>query len=251
MSSSPSTTATSQTAKGKTISLDGLMMLAIFVFSAAIFLGLFIDSAPLVYATGAILTVITIAFVLRNLKHPARMAGADENERTRNLLHRIFLLLYVQFCYYWGTLAAGMYTNFYYVIPNSLQPNFGSIFFEVLLAPDLFVHVIMALLSTSMSIPVIYLARTVGLRDVVRLHVIAPLFRVVGFVMGPLFLFYGTTVVNLDASASMASLIMATVFGVAVFLTLLSRVFIVREDVRLKSAAVASQVTRLTMGRGQ
>ena len=214
------------------------MMLVIFAFSGFIFLGLGIQSRLMVYGTGALLIVVTIAFALRNARTLRSVQGSSDSEKTRDTLHRLFLLLYVQYAYYWGTFAAGMYTNYYFVIPGNLQPTVGSIVAEVLMAPDLFTHVLMAILSTSMSVPVIYLSRGIKLRDVTLLHAAAICVRTVGFFMGPLFIYYGTTSVSIVFSGSVASLIMVSVFGIAVFLTLLSRIFIVREDVRLKSVAI-------------
>lgn len=239
-------TVSDQTSKGR-LSLNALMMLVLFAFSGLIFLGLGIRASLVVYGIGAILLVTTIAFVLYNVRRPAEV-GVSENEKTRDTLHHLFLLLYVQFCYYWGTFAAGMYTNYYYVIPRNLQPTLVSIVSDVILAPDLFTHVLMAILSTSMSIPVIYLARKVRLKNVVSLHAAAIGVRSIGFVMGPLFLFSSTFAINNLSIASPASLTMASVFAVAVFLTLLSRIFIVREDVRLKSAEVLQRSIQLSRG---
>ncbi|MDG6917780.1 MAG: hypothetical protein JRM85_09335 [Nitrososphaerota archaeon] len=221
------------------IGVDAAMMLIIFAFSGFIFLGLGIQSRLLVYGTGAVLIAITIAFALRNARTLRGVEGGADSEKTRDTLHRLFLLLYVQYAYYWGTFAAGMFTNYYFAVPGSLQPTLVQIVTEVIMAPDLFTHVLMAILSTSMSIPVIYLARRIRLRDVTRLHVAAICVRIVGFFMGPLYIYYNTSPVSIVFSGSVASLTMVSVFGVAVFLTLLSRIFIVREDVRLKSMAVA------------
>lgn len=231
--------------KLSSIGPDAAMMLVIFVFSGVIFLGLGLQSPLVVYATGGILIVTTIAFDLRNARRGGAGEGEFDNEKTRGTLHRLFLLLYVQYAYYWGTFAAGMYTNYYYAIPQSLQPTLGGIVSEVVMAPDLFTHVLMALLSTSMSIPVIYLSRGVKLKDVTWLHLGAISARTVGFFMGPLFLYYGTAPIGFVDGGNIASLIMASVFGIAVFLTLLSRIFIVREDVRLKSVAAAQPGLRL------
>ena len=73
-------------------------------------------------------------------------------------------------------------------------------------------------------------------------------FRLIGFVMGPLYIYYMTSSISIAFSGSVASLIMVSVFGVAVFLTLLSRIFIVREDVRLKSVAISQQALRVPAG---
>ena len=232
----------------KSFSFNAAAMLVIFAFSGLIFLGLGIQSPLVVYGTGGTLILVTIAFALRNARrgHPAE--GESESERTREILHRLFLLLYVQYAYYWGTFAAGMFTNYYFVVPQSLQSTAPSIVTEVLMAPDLFTHVLMAILSTSMSIPVIYLARGIRLRDVTRLHMSAISVRLIGFVMGPLYIYYMTSSISIAFSGSVASLIMVSVFGVAVFLTLLSRIFIVREDVRLKSVAISQQALRAPAG---
>ena len=222
-------------------------MLVMFAFSGLIFLGLGIKSSLAVHGIGVILLVTTTAFILYNVRHPAEV-GASENEKTRETLHRLFLLLYVQFCYYWGTFAAGMFTNYYYVIPQNLQPTFVSIVAHVIADQDLFAHVLMAILSTSMSIPVIYMARKVQLKNVASLHAVAIGVRSVGFVMGALYLFSSSFAISNLSIASPASLTMASVFAVAVFLTFLSRIFIVREDVRLKSAAL-QQSLQLPRGR--
>jgi len=144
----------------------------------------------------------------------------------------------LQFAFYWATIAAGMFVNYYYAIPSSLQPDFSSIFLQFFAAPSLFAHVAFAVLSTSMSIPVIVLARRVGLPQVVLLHMGAISSRLVGFVAGPLFMYYSTSSISDAASAGISTFIMASVFLLAVILTFLSRIFIVREDVRIKFASV-------------
>jgi len=88
-----------------------------------------------------------------------------------------------------------------------------------------------------MSIPVIILARRVGLTKVVLLHAGAMTSRLVGFVAGPLFIYFSTSSINNAESAGISTFIMASVFLLAVILTFLSRIFIVREDVRIKYAA--------------
>jgi len=134
-----------------------------------------------------------------------------------------------------------MYDNYYYSVPSTLQANASSIFVQLFAAPDIFVHVAFAVLSTSMSIPVIILARRVGLRKVVLLHAGAMSSRLVGFVAGPLFIYFSTASINNAESASISTFIMASVFLLAVILTFLSRIFIVREDVRIKYAAPMQQ----------
>jgi len=166
---------------------------------------------------------------------------SSENEKTSKTLHRIFLFLYLQFAFYWATIAAGMYDNYYYAVPSTVQANFSNIFLQFFAAPDVFVHVAFAVLSTSMSIPVIVYARRVGLSKVVLLHVGAMSSRLVGFVAGPLFIYFSTSSINNAMSASLSTFIMASVFLVAVILTFLSRIFIVREDVRIKFAAPMQQ----------
>jgi len=161
----------------------------------------------------------------------------SENEQLSKTLHRIFLVLYLQFAFYWATIAAGMYDNYYYSVPSTLQANFSNIFLQLFAAPDIFVHVAFAVLSTSMSIPVIILARRVGLTKVVLLHAGAMTSRLVGFVAGPLFIYFSTSSINNAESAGISTFIMASVFLLAVILTFLSRIFIVREDVRIKYAA--------------
>jgi hypothetical protein len=53
--------------------------------------------------------------------------------------------------------------------------------------------------------------------------------------------------ISIAFSGSLASLTMVSVFGVAVFLTLLSRIFIVREDVRLKSLAISQPAVSMPL----
>lgn len=163
----------------------------------------------------------------------------DESERLSKTLHRIFQFLYLQFAFYWATIAAGMFVNYYYAVPASLQSDFGSIFLQIFAAPSLFAHVAFAVLSTSMSIPTIILARKVRLSQVVYLHVGAISARMVGFVTGPLFLYFSTTAISDPYSANLSTFIMASVFLTAVILTFMSRIFIVREDVRIKYIVTA------------
>lgn len=160
-----------------------------------------------------------------------------ESERLSKTLHRVFQVLYLQFAFYWATIAAGMFVNYYYSVPADLQPNALSIFAAFFAAPSLFAHVAFAVLSTSMSIPVIFLARRVGLRQVVLLHIGAISARLVGFVTGPLFMYYSTSSIADSYSAGISTFIMASVFLTAVILTFMSRIFIVREDVRIKFGA--------------
>jgi hypothetical protein len=134
-----------------------------------------------------------------------------------------------------------MFVNYYYVVPSNVQANFSSIFLQFFAAPSLFAHVAFAVLSTSMSIPVIILARRVRLPQVVYLHIGAISSRLVGFVAGPLFIYYSTSSINNAESAGISTFIMASVFLLAVILTFLSRIFIVREDVRLKFMAPLKQ----------
>lgn len=152
-------------------------------------------------------------------------------------LHRIFQFLYLQFAFYWATIAAGMFVNYYYAVPSSVQANFSGVLSQIFAAPSLFAHVTFAVLSTSMSIPVIVLARRALLSRVVLLHAGAICSRMVGFVFGPLFVYYSTSSINNGNLASISTFIMASVFLLAVILTFLSRIFIVREDVRIKFAA--------------
>ena len=143
----------------------------------------------------------------------------------------------MQFAFYWATIAAGMYDNYYYSVPSTVQANFSSIFLQFFAAPDVLAHVAFAVLSTSMSIPVIVLARRAGLSKVILLHIGAMSSRLVGFVAGPLFIYYSTSSISNAFEASISTFIMASVFLLAVILTFLSRIFIVREDVRIKFAA--------------
>ncbi len=160
---------------------------------------------------------------------------ADTSLKLSKTIHRIFLMLYFQFAFYWGVVAVGMLLNYYYVVPSTLQPTFVSIVFQIVTTPLLVTHVALGLASTAMSVPVIILARRVGgLTPVIWLHVGAILVRVVGFVGGPLFLYNSTTSIDNVFSAGLSSFAMATALIVAVICTFMSRIFIVREDVRIK-----------------
>ena len=143
-------------------------------------------------------------------------------------------MLYLQFAFYWATIAAGMLVNYYYAVPDSVTPTVGSIFAQFFAAPSLFAHVLFAILSSGMSIPIIVLARRAGLTRVVLLHLGAISSRLVGFVMGPLFIYYSTGAIADSSSAALTTFVMACVFLIAVILTFMSRIFIVREDVRIK-----------------
>jgi len=163
----------------------------------------------------------------------------DESEVLSRTLHRIFIFLYLQFAFYWATIAAGMLVNYYYVVPASLQSDFSSILLQFFAAPSLFAHVTFAVLSSSMSIPVVIMARRVKLSQVVYLHAGAISARLVGFVCGPLFMYYSTSAISNSALANISTFVMASVFLIAVILTFLSRIFIVREDVRIKYGVAA------------
>ncbi len=84
---------------------------------------------------------------------------AEESERQTWTLHRILQFLCLQFAFYWASIAVGMLVNYYYAVPSDLQSDFGSILLQLFAAPSLFAHVTFAVLSTSMNIPVIILAR--------------------------------------------------------------------------------------------
>ncbi len=165
--------------------------------------------------------------------------AVDEGERLSRTLHRIFFFLYLQFAFYWATIAAGMLVNYYYAVPADMQADFASIFLQFFAAPSLFAHVAFAVLSTSMSIPVIILARRVRLSQVVYLHAAAISARMVGFVCGPLFMYFAASAIADPYSANISTFIMASVFLTAVILTFMSRIFIVREDVRIKYVVAA------------
>ena len=174
--------------------------------------------------------------------------GISESERLTKTLHRIFLFLYLQFAFYWATIAAGMLVNYYYAVPSNVQSNFSGILLQIFSVPSLFTHVLFAVLSTSMSIPVIILARRVGLKKVILLHAGAMTSRTIGFIFGPLFVYYATSAISNSSLANISTFIMASVFLVAVILTFLSRIFIVREDVRLKYS-VTQPVAPITLER--
>lgn len=165
--------------------------------------------------------------------------AVDESERLSKTLHRIFQFLYLQFAFYWATVAAGMFVNYYYAIPSDLQSDFGNIFLQFFAAPSLFAHVAFAVLSTGMSIPVIILARRARLPQVVYLHAGAITARMVGFVTGPLFMYFSTSAIANSTLANISTFIMASVFLTAVILSFMSRIFIVREDVRIKYLVTA------------
>jgi hypothetical protein len=165
--------------------------------------------------------------------------AVEDSEKQTKTLHRIFQYLYLQFAFYWATIAAGMLVNYYYAVPSDLQSDFGSILIQFFAAPSLFAHVTFAVLSTGMSIPVIILARRAHLRQVVYLHAGGVTARLVGFVTGPLFMYFSTTSAANSVLANISTFIMASVFLTAVILTFMSRIFIVREDVRIKYMAGA------------
>ena len=167
--------------------------------------------------------------------------STDDSEALSKKLHRIFIVLYFQFAFYWATVAAGMFVNYYYAVPATVTPDVGSIFSQFFMSAPLFAHVLFAVLSTGMSVPVIIMARRVALRQVVFLHMGAITCRLVGFVAGPLFIFYSTSAVGDPFSANISTFIMASVFLLAVILSFMSRIFIVREDVRVKYLAVGLQ----------
>jgi hypothetical protein len=177
------------------------------------------------------------------------MSENAEDQKISRILHRIFLFLYLQFAFYWATIAAGMFVNYYYAVPSDMDPTFMSIFSQFFAAPSLFAHVAFAVLSTSMSIPVIILARRAGLRQVVLLHAGAITSRLVGFVGGPLFMYFASSSISDSASANISTFVMASVFLLAVILTFLSRIFIVREDVRVKFLVAAQPAAQPLTGR--
>ena len=159
---------------------------------------------------------------------------SDESEVLSRKLHNIFRLLYLQFAFYWATIAAGMFVNYYYSVPATVTPDVGSIFQQFISSVPLFAHVSFAVLSSGMSIPVIVLARRVALKQVVWLHAGAITCRMVGFVAGPLFIYYSTSAVSDPFASNISTFVMASVFLMAVILSFMSRIFIVREDVRIK-----------------
>jgi AmiR/NasT family two-component response regulator len=95
---------------------------------------------------------------------------AEDSEKQSKTLHRIFQFLYLQFAFYWATIAAGMLVNYYYAVPADLQANFSSIFLQFFAAPSLFAHVTFAVLSTGMSIPVIILTTSKVEEDIIRTY---------------------------------------------------------------------------------
>lgn len=159
-------------------------------------------------------------------------------------LNRIFLMLYLQFVFYWGTIAMGMVVNYYYVVPATLQPDVASLFLEMLTSPLLLGHVAFGILSTGMSFPIAFTARSIGLKQVGWLHAGAISARMFGFTGGTLFLYFSTSAVNAATPANYATFLMASAFIVAVILSFMSRIFIVREDVRIKYGPSPSLATQ-------
>lgn len=157
-----------------------------------------------------------------------------EHARLSKTLHRIYLMLYIQFAFYWGTIAFGMVANYYYSVPDKLQPDVGSILLEIVTSPILLTHVAFGVLSTGMSIPVALAARTVGLKQVTWLHMGAITARLGGFLGGPLFIYFSTSAISSDYLASVSTFVMAVAFITAVILSFMSRIFVVREDVKIK-----------------
>jgi len=127
-----------------------------------------------------------------------------------------------------------MFVNYYYAVPATVNPDLGSILQQFITSAPLFAHVTFAVLSSGMSIPVIILARRVGLKQVVWLHAGAIGCRMVGFVTGPLFIYFSTSAVSDPYASNISTFVMASVFLMAVILSFMSRIFIVREDVRVK-----------------
>ncbi len=169
--------------------------------------------------------------------------GAAGFEKT---LRRIYILLYLQFVFYWATIAFGMVVNYYYAVPDTLQSDFLSIFREVFTNPVLLTHGIFAFLSTFMSVPVMFLAYRLGMRRVVLLHAGAIAARMGGFTGGPLFIYFSTSAIGNGGLANLSTFVMASAFMLAVTQSFLSRIFIVREDVRLEHAPSLAAATGIT-----
>ncbi len=159
------------------------------------------------------------------------MAKEVDAAKTLSTVH---LLLYLQFFFYWGTIAMGMVVNYYYAVPDTLQPTAVDIFTQIVTTPVVLAHGIFAILSTGMSIPIIPRVRSLGLYTAGWLHVGAFLVRMFGFVGGALFLFFSTQAISNPLYGNISSFIMASVFMIAVTLTFLSRISIYREDVLVK-----------------
>jgi hypothetical protein len=159
---------------------------------------------------------------------------ADPSWKLSGTISKIFLMLYAQFAFYWGVVAVGMLLNYYYAVPDALQPDFFSIMFAIGTTPLLIAHVALAIASTVMSIPIAIYARRIGLMPVAWLHAGAIATRGASFLGGPLFLYYATGSISNDFAAGLSTFAMASALIVAVILTFMSRIFIVREDVRIK-----------------
>lgn len=173
----------------------------------------------------------------RSSVHSSETAAPPMQSR---ILNRIFLMLYLQFAFYWGTIAMGMVVNYYYVVPPSLQPDAASLFLEMVTSPLLLGHVAFAILSTGMSFPIAFTARNIGLKQVGWLHAGAISARMFGFIGGTLFLYFSTSAVSAGTLANFATFLMASAFIVAVILSFMSRIFIVREDVRIKYGSTST-----------
>ena len=161
-------------------------------------------------------------------------------------LRHIYILLYLQFVFYWVTIAFGMVVNYYYVVPDTLQSDFFSIFREVFSNPILLTHGVFAFLSTLMSVPVMFLAHRLRMRNVVLLHAGAITARMGGFIGGPLFLYFSTSAIGNGDLSNLSTFVMASAFMLAVTQSFLSRIFIVREDVRLEHTPSLAAATGIT-----
>jgi MFS family permease len=156
-------------------------------------------------------------------------------------LRMIHLDLYLQFIFYWGTIAMGMVVNYYYAIPASLQPNATDILLQVVTTPVVLVHGIFGVLSTGMSIPIIPRVRKLGLYTAQWLHVSAFLVRMFGFAGGLLFIYFSTQAISDEFLGNVVSFMMASAFIIAVTLTFLSRISIYREDVLVRYGLVGKE----------
>jgi len=159
-------------------------------------------------------------------------------EEAKKILHGIHMDLYLQFFFYWGTIAMGMVVNYYYELPFTTPSTAFGIFNAIATSPIIITHGIFGVLSTGMSIPIFPAMRKLGLKRSSWLHVGAFSVRMGGFAGGILFLFFSTPAINQETSGNIASFVMASVFMTAVTLTFLSRIYIYRKDIEIEYESI-------------
>ena len=147
-------------------------------------------------------------------------------DEATKLLKGIHTNLYLQFFFYWGTIAMGMVVNYYYELPSTTAATAWGVFGAIWSSPLIISHGVFGVLSTGMSLPIIPAMRKLGLKRSSWLHVGAFLVRFGGFIGGPVFMYYSTSSLDKEIAANIASFVMASAFMTAVTLTFLSRIFI-------------------------